>query len=48
MSKVVIPGVGPEFMAREGLVDEVQPWEDGLGTHEVVCGPALYEIMLPR
>ena len=40
MSKMVIPGVGPEFMAREGLVDEVQPWEDGLRAD---VGPGSFE-----
>jgi len=28
--KPVIFGITPEFMTREGLSDEVQPWEDGL------------------
>jgi hypothetical protein len=30
MSKPVIPGVGPQFAARDGLAPEPEPWEDGL------------------
>lgn len=30
MSQPVIFAVGPEFLARDGLTETVQPWEDGL------------------
>jgi hypothetical protein len=30
MTKPIILGAGPEFMAHEGLADEPAPWEDGL------------------
>lgn len=33
MSRKVIFGIGADFMKRDGLTDEIQPWEDGLRSH---------------
>jgi predicted secreted hydrolase len=40
MAKIVIPGVTPEMMVREGLSEQVQPWEDGLRAD---TGPGSFE-----
>ncbi len=40
MAKPVFFGVTPEFLAREGLTETVQPWEDGLRAE---TGPGSFE-----
>ncbi len=40
MAKPVYFGVTPEFLAREGLTETVQPWEDGLRAE---TGPGCFE-----
>ena len=40
MTKPVIFGVTPEFMARDGLTETIQPWEDGLRAE---TGPGSFE-----
>jgi hypothetical protein len=40
MPKPVILGTAPEFLARDGLTDTVQPWEDGL---RAKTGPGSFE-----
>lgn len=40
MAKPVFFGVTPEFLAREGLIETVQPWEDGLRAE---TGPGSFE-----
>ncbi len=40
MAKPVFFGVTPEFLAREGLTDTIQPWEDGLRAE---TGPGSFE-----
>ncbi len=40
MSKPVYFGVTPEFLAREGLTEVIQPWEDGLRAE---TGPGCFE-----
>jgi predicted secreted hydrolase len=40
MAKPVIFGTTPEFLAREGLTETIQPWEDGLRTE---TGPGTFE-----
>jgi hypothetical protein len=40
MAKPVFFGVTPEFLAREGLTEIVQPWEDGLRAE---TGPGSFE-----
>lgn len=40
MNKPVIPAVGPEFLARDRLAPEPEPWEDGLRAD---TGPGSFE-----
>ena len=40
MTKPVIFGITPEFLAREGLTETIQPWEDG---QRAETGPGSFE-----
>jgi len=40
MAKPVFLGLTPEFLAREGLTETIQPWEDGLRAE---TGPGSFE-----
>lgn len=40
MDRTIIPAIGPQFIARDGLAPEPEPWEDGLRAD---TGPGSFE-----